>query len=191
MKRKRLNRDKWGFQYFPYNQMRIDQDSFHGLVSLIQLTSGQYFYWDFPLAGKVPVCGEGMVWLQLIPDQQHRVITAMYLPEKKILKGTEYPYRVSVWYTDIIESIDYDPDGVAVFIDKYLDVIFTPCGDVKIDDRDELDAAYDSGELTKKQYNEAIAEGNEIVTELCSNLVETEILCNKILLNVFERISNG
>ena len=70
-------------------------------------------------------------------------------------------------------------------------MIFTPCGDVKIDDRDELDAAYDSGELTKKQYNEAIAEGNEIVTELCSNLVETEILCNKILLNVFERISNG
>ncbi len=32
MKCKRLNRDQWGFQYYPYYQMRIDDELFHGIV---------------------------------------------------------------------------------------------------------------------------------------------------------------
>ena len=40
MKRKRLTREGWGFQHFPYYQMRIDRKDFHGLVGLIRLTSG-------------------------------------------------------------------------------------------------------------------------------------------------------
>ena len=42
-----------------------------------------------------------MTWLELIPDHTNRVITVKYFP-----------------------------DGIAVYIDKYLDVIFTPEGDV-------------------------------------------------------------
>ena len=37
MKRKRLNRDAWGFMYYPYYQMRIDTDEFHGMACLIKL----------------------------------------------------------------------------------------------------------------------------------------------------------
>lgn len=66
MTKKRLDRDaKWGFQGFPYYQMRVETDFFRGLVSLIDLIAGEYFYWDMPKAGKVPVCGKGMVWLFL------------------------------------------------------------------------------------------------------------------------------
>ena len=32
MKHKRLNRDGWGFQYYPYYQIRIDDELFHGLA---------------------------------------------------------------------------------------------------------------------------------------------------------------
>ena len=50
MKKKRLDRDlKWGFQYFPYYQMRVDIDCFHGLVCFIQLTDGEFLYWNSPL----------------------------------------------------------------------------------------------------------------------------------------------
>jgi predicted RNA-binding protein associated with RNAse of E/G family len=139
----------------------------------------------------VPVCGKGMTWLQLIPDNKHRVITAKYLPEKKILKGIEYPYSVSVWYVDVIEGIEYDSDGVAIFIDKYFDVCFTPQGDVAIQDRDELDEAYYSGELSKSQYDAAIKEGNAIVSELCSDVVVTEVLCSNILSHINGIISKG
>lgn len=173
MTRKRLNRDKkWFFQYYPYFQMRMENDTFTGLVSLILLTDGEYLYWDFlPKAGKAAVAGQGMAWLQLIPDRGSRAITAMFLPDRK----------VSAWYVDVIEEATFDPDGVAVFLDKYLDVIFTPQGDVHIDDRDELDAAFLSGELTSEQYRSALQEGEDIVDELCSDIPATERWCRDIL----------
>ena len=68
MKRKRLDRDSWGFQHFPYYQMRVDLPEFHGMVCLIRILSGEKCCWTLPRAGRVPVCGAGMTWLQLIPD---------------------------------------------------------------------------------------------------------------------------
>ena len=50
--------------------MRVDIEEFHGLVSVIELTDGDYFFWEKPKAGRTPVCGKGMLWLQLIPDNQ-------------------------------------------------------------------------------------------------------------------------
>ena len=52
MKRKRLNRDAWGFQFYPYYQMRLDTEFFRGTVCLIRLTDGEEQYWDMPKAGK-------------------------------------------------------------------------------------------------------------------------------------------
>lgn len=171
MKRKRLTREGWGFQHFPYYQMRIDNDDFHGLVCLIRLTSGRNCYWHMPRAGKVPVCGEGMTWLQLIPDGAHHVLTA-----KINSRG-----RVNVWYADVIDRIEYDEDGVAAFVDMYLDVIFSPKGDLKVDDRDELDAALLSGDVTAKQHALALAESERILQTLCVNVKRTERWCRAIL----------
>ena len=58
MKHKRLNRDGWGFQYYPYYQMRIDSDSFHGIACLIRFTDGEANYWETPKAGRIQVTGE-------------------------------------------------------------------------------------------------------------------------------------
>ena len=127
------------------------------------------------------IIGKGMTWLQLIPDGKKHVITAMYLPDNTI----------SIWYVDVIENIEYDPDGVAVFIDKYLDVIFTAQGDVKIDDRDELDEALQCGDISKAQYDSALRECELIIAELCSDIAKTEALCSKILSHVNDRINKG
>ena len=199
MKHKRLNRDAWKFEMYPYYQMRVDIDEFHGLVCLIQLAGTgrydaqnlkymnigkcdtQYQYWELPKAGKTAICGNGMKWLQLIPDGKKRVITAMYLPDNSI----------SMWYVDVIEDIIYDPDGVAVFIDKYLDVTFTPQGDVIIADRNELDEAYNSCELSKEQYDAALKECGLIIAELCSDIERTKNVCDKILSYVSNKIRNG
>ena len=184
MKRKRLDRDLktgWRFEGLPYYQMRVDIEDFHGLACVIKFTDGDYHYWGDDLRGKIAVCGKGMTWLQLIPDGKQRVITVKYLPDNS----------VSIWYVDIIDNIEYDTDGVAVFVDKYLDVIFTPKGDVHIDDRDELDDAYKSGELSKEQYDAALSECDTIVAELCSDIKQTEAFCSKILAYVNDRIKNG
>lgn len=198
MKRKRLNRDGWGFQYYPYYQMRIEDELFHGMACLIKLTDGEENFWETPKAGRVQVTGAGMSWLELVPDDAARVITIKYFPE-----GTHdnerhhYPvpadkrFQPSVYYVDIIEGILYDDYGIATYIDKYLDVIFTPEGDVKMDDRDELDAAYASGELTKDQYDAALREGESILREHCVDISKTDAWCAKIREMVEERIKAG
>jgi len=199
MKRKRLDRDSktsgWGFEGHPYYQMRVDIDGFHGLVCLIKLVSGRYHYWGTRKTGKTAVCGKGMVWLQLIPDERSHVLTAKYLPKRNIIQrmvqGIRCSDSVSVWYTDIIENIEYDEDGVAIFVDKYLDVIFAPNGDVKIDDRDELDAALQTGDISKEQYDSALKECDLIIKEYCSDITKIEILCSRVLSHVNDRINKG
>ena len=192
MTKKRLDRDsKWGFQGFPYYHMRMDIDDFHGLVSIIELLDGDYMYWDMPKAGKTPVCGKGMLWLQLIPDNQHRAITAMFLPKSRTIHGITYDKTVSIWYVDVIDSWGYDEDQVAYFKDLYLDVEFDIEGDVLVVDRDELDAAYNSGELTEEQYQTALAEGDDIVSDLCTDIEKTQQWCEDILKLALIRIKNN
>ncbi len=185
MKRKRLDRDSWwSFNKVKpprYHQTRMDTDRFHGLVCLLRLIDGEYEYWEFPVAGRVPIIGKGMLWLQLIPDNTYYLMTAMILPTAKTIRGKEYTHSVSVWYVDVIEGIEYDPDGVAAYIDKYLDVVFTPQGDVKIDDRDELDAALKIGDITEEQYQSALAECDRILEQYCTDIGETEIFCLELL----------
>ena len=191
MKRKRLDRDLWGFGNFPYYQMRTDCDDFHGLAALIRQTDGEYCYWDPAKAGKMAVCGKGMIWLQLVPDGRNCLITIMLLPEKKITGGVEYPYSVSGWYVDVIEKLEYDEDGVAAFVDKYPDVIFTPQGDVLVDDREELDEAYKTGELSAEQYQNALEEGDKIVRDYCTDIAATEQWSCRLWKYVEERIQAG
>ena len=181
MKRKRLDRDAWGFQYFPYYQMRVETEQFKGMVALIKMISGEPQYWECPKAGKVQVCGEGMQWLQMIPDGREHMVTAMYLPDGNI----------SAWYVDMLDGVEYDRDGIAVYVDKYLDVIFTPQGDVLVDDRDELDAAYASGELSQKKYENALAEGEAVLAEYCADFEQTEQYTNEVLAAVKQKIAEG
>ncbi len=198
MKHKRLNRDGWGFQYYPYYQMRIDDESFHGMACLIKLTDGDNNYWETPKAGRIQVTGEGMSWLELLPDDAARLITIMYFPEGVHDDARHnYPipknirFQPSIYYVDIIEGIEYDEYGIATYIDRYLDVIFTPEGDIKIDDRDELDAAYASGELSKEQYDSALLECERILKDYCEDISKTGEWCAKIREIVEERIKAG
>ena len=142
--------------------------------------------------------GAGMTWLQLIPDACSHVITIKYFPdgthdsERKNYPLTSNPkYQPSIWYVDIIEGIEYDEDGVAVFIDKYIDVIFTPEGDVKVDDRNELEDAYTSGDINKEQYEAALAEADLVLEKLTSDITKTEEWCAKIRQIAEDRIENG
>lgn len=180
MNKMRLTRDKkWFFQFFPYHQMHMENELFKGWVSINYLTDGETRCWEFEKAGSVPVCGKDMIWLTMIPDDKSRCIGAYFLPNR----------RVSVWYIDVIEEVGIDEDGIVYYIDKYLDVMLTPQGDVCVVDRDELDAAYASGELNTAQYESAIREGELIVEELGTDIEKTEKLCREVLEKAEEMIS--
>ncbi len=180
MNKMRLTRDrKWYFQYFPYHQMHMDNELFKGWVSLNFLTDGETRYWEYEKSGKIPVSAKGMTWLTLIPDDRKRCIGAYIKPDR----------RVSVWYVDVIEETGIDEDGIVYYIDKYLDVILTPQGDVIVQDRDELDAAHASGELSDFQYEEALQEGELIIKELATDIKKTEEFCLAVLAKAEEMIA--
>ena len=180
MNKMRLTRDKkWYFQYFPYHQMHMDNELFKGWVSLNYLTDGETRYWEYEKSGKIPVSAKGMTWLTLIPDDRKRCIGSYIKPDR----------RVSVWYVDVIEETGIDEDGVVYYIDKYLDVILTPQGDVIVQDRDELEAAYESGELSDAQYEEALKEGELILKELATDIGKTEEFCLAVLAKAEEMIA--
>lgn len=180
MTRKRLTREaKWGFQYFPYHQLWMENELFTGWVGINYLTDGDYYYWEYPKAGKVPVAGKGMCWMTLLPEGQSRSITAKITKEREI----------STWYVDVIDGVFTDEDGVVGFVDKYLDVLFTTAGDVIVDDRDELDAAYEEGILSEEQYRHALAEGDCIIEELCSDIPATETWCKEVFRRAEEMIA--
>ncbi len=181
MNKMRLTRDKkWFFQYFPYHQMHMDNELFKGWVALNYLTDGETRFWEYEKSGKIPVCGKGMTWLTLIPDDRKRCIGTYITPDR----------RVSVWYVDVIEETGIDEDGIVYYIDKYLDVILTPQGDVIVQDRDELDAAYASGELSDLQYEEALKEGELVIKELAADINKTEEFCLEVLAKAEEMIAN-
>ncbi|MDE6762655.1 MAG: DUF402 domain-containing protein, partial [Oscillospiraceae bacterium] len=122
---------------------------------------------------------------------QYRAITAKFLPESRTVQGVKYSKSVSIWYVDVIDGWGYDEDGIAYFTDQYLDVVFDVEGDVIMEDRDELDAAYKSGELSEEQYQRAIKEGNDIVSELCSDVEKTQLWCENILKLAMKRIESN
>ena len=201
MTHKRLNRggkNGWGFDFYPYYQMRIDEEFFHGYAALIRFTDGENNYWQTPKAGRLQVTGAGMCWMELVPDGTSRMITVKYFPDgthdperKNYPMPADPRYQPSLWYVDITDGIETDEDGTLVYIDKYLDVIFTPEGDIKVDDRDELDAALASGELTEASHAAAIAESERILKELCEDIAKTDARCAKIRRAIEERITAG
>lgn len=193
MKHKRLKRESWGFGAYPYYQTRLDLPYYHGYVCLLRLTECRDTFWSFPIAGAVQVTGSGMTWMELFPVGAHHIITVKYFPDGKCDRQTYPPawkqdYLPSLWYVDITDGSYTDTDGVFVYIDKYLDVIFTPEGDVKIDDRNELEEAYGSTSLSREQYENALAECDRVVNTLCTDIQKTADWCATIRKEVEKRL---
>ena len=122
-----------------------------------------------------------MKWLQLVPDGKSRLITAMYKPDG----------RLSVCYIDVIEGVEYDSDGVLAYIDKYLDVVFTPQGDFEVQDRDELDEAYRIGDISKEQFSAAVCEANEISKEILCDIKAASEKLEALHKTVQKMVKNG
>lgn len=198
MKHKRLNRDGRGFRYSPCYRTRVDTEAFHGIACLIRMTDGEKNRWETPKAGRVQVTGAGMCRPELIPDDRHTVMTVMYFPDGT--PGAERrndPHNIGLKYPPsygmrrIREGIEYDEYGIVTCIDKTPDLIFTPEGDLKTDGRDELDAAFAGGELTREQYEDAIAEGERAQREFRADLPATAAMCASVREQAEKRIAAG
>ena len=147
MKHKRLDRDIWyDIAEKRYIQKRVDVEDFHGTVSVVYIDKAvNECVWQFP-CGEVTVCADGMKWLEILPDKENYLITAMISKEGRIV----------LWYIDMIAGYGFEQDGVAYYADLYLDLVVTPDGYIKIDDMDELMDALADGDITDAQVSLAL-----------------------------------
>ncbi len=168
MKRKRLDRDIWtSILSKDYVQRHVDDPLFTGIAALLTLHSVEpASVWQSPY-GEVTVSESGMKWLQLLPDGEHYLLTAMIGKEGSI----------HVYYVDIIADSGMMEDGVAFFDDLYLDLVVYPNGNILIDDRDELRAALHSGVISNDLYELAQHTQNKLLNGLLADVHELNDLC--------------
>ena len=133
---------------------------FAGYVSLMRIrrVSEPQYWW---LQGrKLLVADAGISWLCMMPDRGNYCITAM-------LDKTD---RVILWYIDMIAAQGVCADGVPWFDDLYLDLVVKPDGYIYEDDRDELDAALELGDITLAQHRLALDTAKMLKSGLLQDL---------------------
>lgn len=172
MKRKRLDRDIWTTITEKRYIQRIGQiGDFNGVVGLLYLDKvPEPSIWSYS-AELFEACATGMKWLQLIPDNEDYMITAMINSDDKI----------NVWYIDMIYGYGLSDDGVIYYDDLYLDIGIRPDGDYVIDDMDELAEALDEGDITRQQYDTAINTKDKLMTGILTDLDKLYSDCMQIL----------
>ena len=171
MKRKRLDRDIWyDIAEKRYIQKRVDVHGFHGTVSVVYIDKAvNECVWQFP-CGDVTVCADGMKWLEILPDKENYLITAM-------IKDGE----IVLWYIDMIAGAGFGKDGVAYYDDLYLDLVVTPDGYIKVDDMDELMDALADGDVTDTQVSLALYTKKKLERKVLCDILRFTEHCQSLL----------
>lgn len=172
IKHVRLIYDEWKcIESKKYRQKRIKNPDFSGFLALIDIgkvKEKQVWRWG---QESLTVCDDGMKWLIIVPETGKYAIT-VYMNQV---------YRPVVWYIDIIDGVGADEDGMFFVKDLFLDLLVSTEGEIKEDDRDELEAALVQGIITDCQFEQAGRTAQELRLYLEKDFQEFQVFCSKRL----------
>lgn len=159
MKRKHLNRQEW---YTDSDRKFVclyhrDQH-FRGGIGFITFTGLEKP--DIVETPEGPLCiaDQGYQWLELVPEDGHFALTAMFHHDTLFQQ-----------YIDITLRNEVDEKGDAEFIDLFLDIVVLRDGTPQIVDNEELDAALSDGAITQDQYDLARQTANQVMEMWIAN----------------------
>jgi uncharacterized protein len=142
MKRKYGNHATWKrIIEKEYAQTYIDSIIFTGHVTLLHIKEVVEPRFVRYREKEICIAAKGYLWLQHFPIDEHFSVSTVFNPKGEIVQ----------WYIDICFEIGVN-NGVPWMDDLYLDIVILPEGDVIHLDKDELEEALLSGEITKEQY---------------------------------------
>lgn len=176
MKRSRLSYDEWKcIKSKKQKGKRIRTDFFKGYIGLIEIEeASEKQVWKFN-GENIVVCDAGRKWLSILPEDDFYCITAMLNEKNEIL----------LWYIDMIAKQGIDAEGVPYFDDLYLDLVVYPDGTIIVDDMDELENALAVKDITKEQFELAIATSKKLKSGLLrdiNSLITYTLRCKEIVL---------
>ncbi|MFD2612133.1 DUF402 domain-containing protein [Paenibacillus gansuensis] len=157
MKRKFSDRANWRrIVNKTYASVRLNEDRFKGYVTFYQIHQLREPLWKEYMQSRLCLADEGFVWLQHFPENEKYVVTTMFNAQLQVVQ----------WYIDICKEQGLTDQGVPWFDDLFLDVIILPGGEVLLVDEDELEEAYDHGEITKQDFDTAKEEAQRLLESI-------------------------
>lgn len=146
----------------------FETDVFKGDIALIKFNKMNKPY----MVENINLCmaNDNYKWLEFYDYSKKYRLTAMYNDKNESVE----------WYFDIARKIGKE-NGLPYEDDLYLDVVVTSSGETILLDEDELKSAYDRLEVTKKDYDMAYNEANQLMEKLKSNKDKLEQFTNNYL----------
>jgi predicted RNA-binding protein associated with RNAse of E/G family len=153
IKKKHLDRREW------YSDSDRDfaclyhaDNEFHGGIGLITFTGlKKPDVVDTP-DGQLCIADKGYQWLELVPDDGHFALTAMFHHDILFQQ-----------YIDITLRNEVKKDGNAEFFDLLLDVVVLQDGTPRVVDAEELESALFSEAITRDEYELAKRTADKVV----------------------------
>ena len=156
----------------------IETDNFVGYIGDLRIHEvSEKQIWKYR-DKEIIVCDNQYRWLSIMPKDDFYCITVMMNQLNEI----------QVCYIDMNESQGIDEDGIPYFIDLYLDLVVYPTGEVIVDDRDELEEAFNQKEISDEQYERAIKTAQKLQHDMLNDycMFEKRILELRTLLDIKE-----
>ena len=117
----------------------------------------------------VKIVENGYRWVQIALDGEYFWMTAMFSETGEL----------SEVYFDITDGNKLSDRGEPWFADMYLDVVTDSSGAVFVLDRDELDDALRTGDITRDQYDRSVTECEKLYRTLCEKKDEICEFCRR------------
>ena len=153
IKKKHLDRHEWytdSDRDFTCRYHRDDE--FRGGIGLITFTGLKQPDMVDTSEGPLCIAGNGYQWLEIVPEDGHFALTAMFHDDALFQQ-----------YIDITLRNEVAEDGNALFYDLLLDVVVLENGTPRVVDTEELEAALTDGSITRDEYELARQAADQVV----------------------------
>jgi predicted RNA-binding protein associated with RNAse of E/G family len=157
MKRKHADRPGWSrIEKKSFGVKYIENNKFTGYIAKLKLEEVREPLWVTYCDEKVCIVDKNYTWIQYFPSDSHYVVT-------KMLDNHGQPVQ---WYIDICLDQGIDERGIPWFEDLYIDIVVLANKRIFVLDKDELDEALKSGDISYPEYELALNERQKLMRQI-------------------------
>ena len=137
-----------------YKKRYFDNNDFKGNISLLTAVKVKE---KLVVGDNFVIIDDGFKWLEIYPEDNKNIAISVCINNKN---------EFLEWYFDIAKDSGLTEQGIPYIDDLYLDVIFTPTGEIRIIDQEELQEALDQKIITQKEFDLAYKVANSLINQL-------------------------
>ncbi|MBO1198848.1 DUF402 domain-containing protein [Staphylococcus simiae] len=158
-----------------YTEVKVNNNRFKGIIGLVTMKKVREPLEVTVVGQNIVVADDNYQWLQILPEKKRYSITVMFDNN-----GNPLEYYFDINIKNITQK------GNARTVDLCLDVLALPSGQFELVDEDDLLAAFENKQITKKQFHEAYMIAHQIMAELSEDFEQFQ----KKIMYCFNKINN-